>query len=583
MSMDDVLGELERFAGLLDDGDLSLGEFEMLKARLLTDLLTDDDPIRKEDQTTSAGQSRGQAETDSGVTIGEPPSGKRGRGVSGLLEPEDFEDWQVLHLLAITYPEIRHDGSQLVLSVDLDDYERPHAVRTVPAEAAHIEAVAIAKGYEVDEDIYRIVWDLLCLDSVEVATSTVAYLYFVCQTSREWGEYDAWVWWMWNADRIALDRGLKDAQVEDCRLKAEGLYAKALENDLQFGTNSLEGNGSVVLGPWTTEGPVSETDEFAAVLSVVHPSASRKASAVLGFNIEEPGTKKSLGVLCFLGGVLLQVGRRPSGMICGVGLDGPEASWQPLELASVQQLAEWFPSSVFDVLEAGAPSTTHQQVLTVVNRYLRDDVIAVCSLMLAVSCLGKGLERRHVDRLLGALDVTKQEKVRIADLQCSYELLLKKHRRRALYGKLAVGLLAGMAAEANRMGDRSRGNYGTGSRAGSGGHSGGFDVATASNGQWAGVVADRSGDDAQDAFNYSYSSGPGNRIGDAVSFAVASHAWGSSDNQHQDQESGPTCCQPGCGQPGVASTAAGWLCGGHTLVILDPKDEVHRAGRGPWR
>ena len=45
---------------------------------------------------------------------------------------------------------------------------------------------------------------------------------------------------------------------------------------------------------------------------------------------------------------------------------------------------------------------------------------------------------------------------------------------------------------------------------------------------------------------------------------------------------GQGCSQPSCTQEPMNQFAGQELCGGHTLVIIDPNNEVHRAGYGPW-
>ena len=42
------------------------------------------------------------------------------------------------------------------------------------------------------------------------------------------------------------------------------------------------------------------------------------------------------------------------------------------------------------------------------------------------------------------------------------------------------------------------------------------------------------------------------------------------------------CSQPSCTQEPMNQFAGQELCGGHTLVIIDPNNEVHGAGYGPW-
>ena len=45
---------------------------------------------------------------------------------------------------------------------------------------------------------------------------------------------------------------------------------------------------------------------------------------------------------------------------------------------------------------------------------------------------------------------------------------------------------------------------------------------------------------------------------------------------------GQSCAQPGCTQEPMNQFGGPELCGGHTLVMIDPNNEVHGAGYGPW-
>jgi len=42
------------------------------------------------------------------------------------------------------------------------------------------------------------------------------------------------------------------------------------------------------------------------------------------------------------------------------------------------------------------------------------------------------------------------------------------------------------------------------------------------------------------------------------------------------------CAQPSCTQEPMNQFGGPELCGGHTLVMIDPNNEVHGAGYGPW-